>query len=275
MDSTTIFNTLAGTFPVLLAILAFAPVTRLELAVFRSRQSLPARIAAPTLPRAIARSRGYRLLGLALGLAAPPLVRAASGESSIPPGSALLWGAGGYLVGAFLAAMGPVAAGDEPRRAATLVPRQARKYLSRRALVLPGVTVGLSLIVAVFYLVGPRRPDGPSSGTLLGAVALSVLAGAVMMVGTRWVVRRPQPVPDDDALTVDDAVRAHGLHLLVGTANAIGAAGASAACFALGRATDVDAVARVMPWIGTAAILVALSAWDGEVWRHRRARAAP
>lgn len=273
MDIATIFNSAAAALPVVLVVAALFPVTRLELAAFTGRHALPRHVTSPALPLAIARSRGMRLLGAALGLSLPTLVRAIT-HDSFDTGSALLWGAGGFLLGAFVAAMVPIARVGEPMRAATLVPRRARQYLPRRTLVLPGVTVVVSVLVAMVYALGPRRPDAPPSGTIVGAVALSILATVVMVAGTRWIVRRPQPVPDDEVLAVDEAVRANGLQLVVGTANAIGAFAAAAAMLELSKATEVDLLERILPWIGLATILVALSAWDGEGWRRRRTRVA-
>ncbi len=270
MDVGRIFNTFAAAAPVLLVVLALWPVTDRELGAFTARHSLPVHVTSPSLPRAVARSRGMRLLGAAVGLSLPLVVQAVT-HDSFDTGSALLWGAAGYLGGALAAALVPLATAGDARRGATLVPRRARAYLPLRTLALPGVTLAFSVLAALVYALAPRRPNAsPDTATLVGWLGLSVLAASVALVGTRWVVRRRQPAPDAEILAVDDALRTHGLHLVVGTAVAVGAVAASAVTFEVARATSVELLRWTLPWVGLAEILLALHAWagrDGDGWR--------
>src|SRR5947208_5175697 len=92
---------LFAAFPVVLAVLALRPVTDRERAFFCARYFLPAEVMSPTLSVAIARSRGLRLLGAALGFSLPVVVRTLT-HDAVDVGSAVFWGVGGYLGGALL-----------------------------------------------------------------------------------------------------------------------------------------------------------------------------
>ena len=223
------------------------------------------------LARAIARSRGMRLLGAALGFPLPALVRALT-HDSFDTGSALLWGTAGYLGGALAAALIPLTRAGEPVRTATLVPRRARDYLPLHTVGLPGVAVSLAVLAAAAYAVTPRRQSAPSSGAdMVGSVALSAIAALVTVVGVRWVVRRPQPVPDHEVLAVDDALRSHGLHLVVGTTIVVGFLGAAAASFNLATVTSVGVLQWVSMAVGAAELVLAFVAWGlrTDTWKVR------
>lgn len=271
MGVVTIFNSVAGAVPALLVILALRPVTDRELRAFRIRHSLPTQVTSAGPSTAVARSRGLRLLGAALGLSLPALVRAVT-HDSFDTGSALLWGAAGYLTGALAAALMPVSTAKDGPRGATLVPRRAQSYLPLGTLVLPVVTLTLSLLAALVYVLAPRRPDAPTSTTLLGWVALCLAAASVAFAATMWVVRRKQPAPDPGVLAVDDALRSHGLRLVLATAAAVSAVAASAATLEVARATSVQLLRWTLPWLSLAEFVLAVYAWagrDGDGWRLR------
>lgn len=166
----------------------------------------------------------------------------------------------------------PTAPAGESPHAAALVPRRAGDYLPSRTLVGPAVMMTLSLLAASAYAWAPRRPDSTGSSGPAGAVVVSVVAALVTLVGARWIVRRRQPVPDPDALAVDDALRSHALHLVFGTGIAVGAWAASGVTFQLAGATSV----QTLRWTSIVVSLVEIGfagfAWGGlrnDAWRVR------
>ncbi len=265
-----VFTSLAFGVPVLLVVLGLRPVTDRELTTFSVRYFLTDDLMSPTLARAIVRSRGLRLLGAAIGFSLPSLLRAVT-HDSLNTGSALWWGLTGYLGGVLLAVLLPTAPAGE-LHAAALVPRRAGDYLPSRTLVGPAVMASLGLLAGLGYAWAPRRPESAGSSGPMGAVVVSVVAALVTLVGARWVVRRRQPVPDPDALAVDDALRSHALHLVFGTGIAVGALAASAVTFQLAGATSVQTLRWTSVVVSLVEIGFAAFAWGGlrnDAWRVR------
>ncbi|HEX3393674.1 MAG TPA: hypothetical protein VHS52_04025 [Acidimicrobiales bacterium] len=262
---TIALGTFFAMFPVVLAVVGLRPVTDRELVRFSVRYYLLDEAITPTLARAIARARGFRLLGAALGFSLPPLVRGLSGDS-VDVGSALFWGAAGYLGGALVATLIPTTRANGDVRAATLVPRRTSDYLPRRTIVAPGVALCLTLVAAVAYQITPRWPYRPQgAGPVIGAVVLSVIASVVTSVGTRLVVRRRQPVPDTQTVAADDALRSHGLHLVVGTGIAVSALAAGLLTLQVAFVTS----SPVLHWICVCAGLAEVG-FAGFAWGHLR-----
>ncbi len=264
------FLTLAAVFPMLLVVLGLRPVSDRELTTFSVRYFLLDDLMSPTLSRAIARSRGMRLLGAALGFSLPAVLRALT-DGSLNTGPALLWGATGYLGGALLAVLLPIAQ-PEPVRRAALVPRRAGDYLPRRALAAPAVAVATSVVAALAYTWTPQQhPESSGSRTLWGTVVFTVVAALVTWAGTQLVVRRRQPVPAPDLLAIDDALRAHGLHLVFDTAITLGGLAAALAAVQVGTATSVPGLRWVFICLGLAEGWFATVAWGGrrQRWRVR------
>jgi len=266
-----ILNAAGALFPVFLMVLALRPVTGPELDAFAGRYFLGADMISPTLSRAIVRSRGLRLLGAAMGFSLPVLVRVLT-HDSLNTGSAALWGVAGYLGGALLAVLLPIAQPGSQVHAAALVPRRARDYLPRRTLAAPAVAVVLGLVAVAIFAWAPRRPEEVGGSAPWGAVILTVAAALATVVGARCVVRRRQPVPDPDVLAVDDALRSYALHLVFGAGIAVGALAASTTLFRAGTASGVPTLRWTLPLIGFAEFAFALFAWVGlrnEGWRVR------
>jgi hypothetical protein len=266
-----ILNAAGALFPVLLVVLAVRPVTGRELDVFAGRYFLGADMISPTLSKAIARSRGLRLLGAAMGFSLPVLVRTLT-HDSLNTGPAGLWGVAGYLGGALLAVLLPIARPGHRVHAAALVPRRARDYLPRRTLAAPAVAVALSLLAVSIFVWAPRRPEAVGDSAPWGALILTVAAALATVVGAHWVVRRRQPVPDADVLAVDDALRSYALHLVFGAGIAVGALAASTTLFRAGSASGVQMLRWTLPWFGLAEFAFALFAWAGlrnDAWRVR------
>ncbi|MGI8778047.1 MAG: hypothetical protein ACR2LJ_11870 [Acidimicrobiales bacterium] len=96
-------------------------------------------------------------------------------------------GGGGYLGGALLAVLLPIALpGDHVHAAAPLVPRRARDYLPRRTLAAPAVAVALSLVAVSTFVWAPRRPEAVGDSAPWGAVVLTLAVALATVVGARW-----------------------------------------------------------------------------------------
>ncbi len=266
-----ILNSVGAVFPLVLVVLGLRRVTDRELTAFSVRYFLTDDLMSPALSRAIARSRGLRLLGAALGFLLPSLIRVLA-RDSLNTGSALWWGLTGYLAGALLAVLVPVAPHGEPLHAAALVPRRAHDYLPRRVLGAPAAMVSLSLLAALVLVWVPRRPHASGISGPTRAVVVSVVAALITVVGARWVVRRRQPVPDPEVLAADDALRSHALHLVFGTGITVGALAAAVITFQLLNTTSVQVLRWTCLVVGLAEVLFAGFAWGGlrnDGWRVR------
>lgn len=122
----------------------------------------------------------------------------------------------GWFVGAIVAEWRLNVSVAGPRRMASLVPRRARDYLTPRAMWAP---IGLWAIVgglaAAGLLVDPRIALAWGPLALIGV-------GAVIVAVARHVLNRAQPTASLDLVAVDDALRSRSLHVLAGSAVAIG-----------------------------------------------------
>lgn len=259
VDSVAVVESLVAVLPLAMVPLALRPVSDREIVRFCGRYSLPRQTRIAALPRAIACSRGLRLLGAAVGFSLPVVARALT-HDWLNVGGRFLWGVAGYLVGALVAAILPVARPGDAARSAALVPRRVRDYIGPVNRALPGFTLALCLVGAAAFLLAPRRPSADASA-MIGTVVLGALASLVTIVAAQWVVRRPQSVADQDLVAVDDAMRAHGMHLIYGTGNAVAALAASGASFLLGDGSDVQLLRWVSPWLGAVGLGLAMSMW--------------
>src|SRR5205807_1245881 len=120
-----------------------------------------------------------------------------------------------------------------------LVPRQPRDYLPRLALILPAVSVTAGIAGGAAYLLVPKASRVPfdTSGQLRGSLVLCGVAALITVIGARLIVTRPQPAPSPDLVAVDDALRAHALHVLAATGNAISLLGVSGVYFQVVQAS--------------------------------------
>jgi len=122
----------------------------------------------------------------------------------------------GWFVGAIIAEWRLNLPTSDGRRVASLVPRRPRDYLGPWALWTPIGVWALVLGVAVRGLT-----EGPEWPLVWGPLAL--LATGVVIVGVgRHVLNRAQPAGARDLIAVDDALRSRSLHVLAGSAVAIG-----------------------------------------------------
>lgn len=163
--------------------------------------------------RYLATTRRWRTTGVLIGM----LVSAAySWRHDRTFDWNLLGAFAGWFVGAVIAEWRlnlPVAGG---RRIASLAPRRLRDYLGPWAVWTPVGLWVLILAVAVWGLAG-----GVEWPLVWGPLAL-LGAGAVIVAVGRHVLTRAQPAGAADLVAVDDALRSRSLHVLAGSAVAIG-----------------------------------------------------
>lgn len=107
---------------------------------------------------------------------------------------------------------------DEPgeRRAASLSSRSVTDYVTRNNLVFLGVTLAAWLLLAVGVLF--RSGISWAWG---GQVLYTVAVLAALALSARAVINRPSGFVDPDIREADDALRGHGLTVLVGSAIAL------------------------------------------------------
>jgi hypothetical protein len=151
-------------------------------------------------------------------------------------------------------------------RTAMLVPRRPADYLPRLALILPAVTVVASTVAVLAFVINPKG-HGPSgldpSGQLRASLVLCIGAAVVTVVGVRLIVAASQPAAAADLLAIDDALRAHALHVVAGTGNTVGFVAASAALLQAGQASGHGIARSVLMALGYAALTLGAGASFG------------
>jgi hypothetical protein len=206
----------------------FQKVSRARVEKFARRQSLP--ITAdngPQVIRYLATTRRWRGSGLLVSIGATvlgPLVVQVFWPDHAPQnvgvnGLALFVG---WFVGAVIAEWRvSTAATAGPWRAAVLEPRRLGDYVRRPSLVVPATACIVLAAFEVFALgfVLARHRDGLAP--VLGWIALTVVAGTLVVLVGRRVLLRPQRYADADLIAGDDALRSRSLHVLAGCAVAI------------------------------------------------------
>jgi hypothetical protein len=206
----------------------FQRVSRARVEKFARRQSLIVSVHnGPLIIRYLATTRRWRGSGLLVSIGATvlgPLVVQIFWPDHAPQdvgvnGLALFVG---WFVGAVIAEWRvSVAATAGPRRAAVLEPRRLADYVRRPSLVVPAVAcIGLAAFeVFALGFVLVRHRDGLAP--VLGWIALTVVAGALLSLVGQQVLLRPQRHLDADLIAADDAIRSRSLHVLAGCALAI------------------------------------------------------
>jgi hypothetical protein len=125
----------------------------------------------------------------------------------------------GWFVGAIVAEWRiERMATNGPRRSAALVPRRIGDYLALWVLCLPIAVFALVLAVEFVGLVNaPRHRDELAAWLLVTAVS-----SVSIVIVSRHVLARPQPMAAPDVIAADEARRAASLRVLAGSAIAIG-----------------------------------------------------
>ena len=169
-------------------------------------------------------------------------------------------------LGAVIAEVAFVRPGVRRRRTAALVIRRWSDYVPTRWVRCVVGFLPLSTVAAVIA-VGRDDPAWPSSWPWVGPV-VSALAIAAMIVGVHVVVNRPTLAIDEHDFRVDDALRADGVHHIVGATFAMGGV---ATCAAVG-ATFGGVISLVALVANYAAIGVWYSLATTDRWNVDQAR---
>jgi hypothetical protein len=122
----------------------------------------------------------------------------------------------GWFVGAIIAEWRLNLPTSGGRRVASLVPRRLRDYLRPWALCIP-----IGVWALIFGVAFRGFAEGPEWPLVWGPLAL-VATGVVIVGVGRHVLNRAQPAGAPDLVAVDDALRSRSLHVLAGSAVAIG-----------------------------------------------------
>jgi hypothetical protein len=124
------------------------------------------------------------------------------------------------------------------------------------------------------YGVGATPATLPVLVSVVGRTRGARLLGAtfVTVVGVRLIVAASQPAATADLLAIDDALRAHALHVVAGTGNTVGFVAASAALLQAGQASGHGIARSVLMALGFAALTLGAGASFGfrkASWRVR------
>lgn len=209
---------LAGFLAVTLLFASGAPLGRERVERFTVRHGLKLTEANGTLVvRALAVTHRWRRFGLAAGFALAALWALREGRLEFNFVAMFL----GWFAGALVAEWRthpPAPAGA--RRTADLTPRTWATYVTRPARALLWGVLGLLAVAALAAAWAAAGLPDAWPGWVGGA--LQVLAGgAALLAVTRRVVGRPRAQGDAALLAADDALRAHSLGILAGSAIAL------------------------------------------------------
>ena len=214
-------------------------------------------------------TRRWRLAGVVGGIALPAFFTT-SAEQGLTIG--FLPVLVGWFVGALAAEARVSHLAHGERRAASLAPRSAERYVPPTVRALVPVTTGLCIATAVATVIAALagREIPPTAAAVPLAFAMGV-AAAVWMVWHSVLLHRPQPPTDPDVLAADDAIRSRSLHVL-------GVAGAVLifACITF----QLDALLGPGQWgpaLGVVLLVVAFLGWIAAtgVWQVPRPTAPP
>lgn len=228
------FLSLWAVVPIVLAVMAFRPLSERELRVFTGRLVALYGVeltqeALPVVKRSAIRGRVSRLSGAALGLSLYPVLYGAGVRI---PNAGVVYAVIGYLLGAFINALVPASRPLGPRRA-SLVPRNPSDYLPRIALITPIIAFGVSCLAILVYELEPHRIQPNFSGTT-AAPAISGIAAAATLIAVRVLVARAQPVTTSDLVAFDDALRTQAIHTIAAAGMAIALIGMASSLFEMG-----------------------------------------
>ena len=206
----------------LLAFLLLAPLGRPldrdRVSRFAERHALPITPGnGPLVVRALGTTHRWRRFGLVAGLILALLWAVRDGRLSVDFVAMFL----GWFAGAVVAEWRistPVASGT--RRQADLRARSVASYLTAPNRVT--LAVVLALLAATGAVAGAFDLPDPGRRTAWLASAAGCLLGAGVLVAvTRRIVDRPRPAGPSDVRDADDALRAHSLTVIAGSAVAL------------------------------------------------------
>lgn len=150
-------------------------------------------------------------------------------------------------------------------RTATVTPRRWSDYTDRFWLVFVVATVPVSLLCGLIVAGGTHS----EADWWWVAPAASALAVAAITVGVHYVVNRPASATDEPTRRIDDALRADGVHHIIGAAVALGG---MAACWAMSAALG----SHLLGLVPASVTYAVLGCWYGiactTVWNVDQAR---
>jgi hypothetical protein len=212
---------------------ALRPVTRLGVAAWARRKGLAPETADGIGPE-LRRTRTWRtvpaVVGASLGIApaiaynlglavhgAPPTpeVEALQAATNVGwPYDPMTLALVGYLVGVVLAEATRRWPSSDAGPVARLDARVPAHYLTRPARWIPTVLSGITVVaLGLAWWAGTDESLWPG--------VLAVLAAAAAAAVQRWVVRRPQRLTAEPALSVDDELRSSAAHAVTGGTGAL------------------------------------------------------
>jgi hypothetical protein len=207
---------------VFVATLPFRDVTRPRLERFARRQALPVTDGNGLLVlRYLATTRRWRASGLLVALMVAVAYDATlSKEYAVHVSGGEVFA--GWFIGAVIAEWRIATVPVGMRRVASLDRRQLSDYVAVPAVVMAAGVWTLVVLTELLMVAGslPRRPS--AGGAPWFELALTIVGGAAVVVVARRVLTRPQPVAAPDVLAADDSLRSRSLHVLVGSAVALG-----------------------------------------------------
>lgn len=180
----------------------------------------------------------------------------------------------GYLVGALAAELTESRLRRPDQAAASLTPRSLSDYLPPGMLLALRATALGAVALVPLFLVLPRRVALGAHPRLMVAAALVVVTAALVEVGLRLIVRRPQPAASADLVAADDAIRSASIHATAGAGLAIVVLLASTELWMFGFGTDIQVLRWVTPILSLCGTAVAFAVWSlfghDRPWRVRR-----
>jgi uncharacterized protein YjeT (DUF2065 family) len=276
--------------------LALRPIPRTAIGKWLGRRGLPASVADQaaaewrrvrlwrTIPTVLA---GYVAVAPVLAAELSVAVRgmahpfSEAGQSRVYPALIFI----GYLSGTVLAEVTRREPSGASKRGAVLDVRRPTGYLTFWARLLPLLvavailaTMGLRALLRASPEVASRAPDvALGLGTLpLAALAVGLVVGVPAL--QRWIVQRPQRVPDVDVLALDDRLRSSAAHAVVGVCSAAGLVAALDLLGDVWSAAAVSGASGVLRWplvvIGAALSIATIGVWVGYGSKHPGVRPA-
>lgn len=250
---------------------AGSPLPRRTVEKFARRQQLDLTESnASLVVSALLITHRWRRAGLVLGL----LVGLVWSLRSGGPTLSFLAGLLGWFVGAVIAEWrisGLEQAG--PRRSAALAPRGLTRYLT------PGVRLIAAAVVLVLAgVAGTAAVRAGLTGSWVGWVLYAVVLVVALVLTGRTIVERPSGFVDADIRDADDALRCHGLTVLVGAGIATAYPALSGlavlAAYPGGVPMSAEPAWTLLIFVGCLVVGLFVAVWSSSARAGRRAGAA-
>ena len=131
------------------------------------------------------------------------------------------------------------------------------------------IATAVLLVVAAVLPSVTGRGSHPDALELVGLIGIASLTAVVIERAQRWIVRRPQPVADEHARVLDDAMRARSVHVLAGAAVFLEAQLLAGSVWSIGYRRDWDVLGFVAAGVALAGMVYSVRVsnrrWTGRV----------